>query len=307
MEKKAIVTGAGGMIGQALLKELLEQDYQVTGILRKDSPKEKRIREQFADYGDHLKLVCCDLNELAELKLPDSEIFFHLAWAGTTGASRDDMYLQNENIRTTLDAAALAARSSCSCFVGAGSQAEYGKTEAALTADTPTFPTTGYGMAKLCAGQMSRKYCAARKIRHVWARILSVYGPGNVESSMVMSAIRAFQSGSAAKFTKAEQQWDYLYTADAARALRLMGEKGKDGAIYPLGSGQVQALAQYIRQIREIVAPEAEMQLGAIPYAPGQPMYLRADISQLTADTGFLPEISFEEGIQKLWKQIQKK
>lgn len=307
MEMKAIVTGAGGMIGQALLAELLEHGYQVTGILRKDSPKESVLREQFAEYGEQLKLVGCDLTDLAALELPTADICFHLAWAGTTGASRDDMYLQNENVRATLDAVALAARCGCTCFVGAGSQAEYGKAEGALTAETPTFPITGYGMAKLCAGQMSRTYCRTLGIRHIWTRILSVYGPGNVENSMVMSAIRAFQSGAAAKFTKGEQQWDYLYSADAARALRLMGESGRDGAIYPLGSGQVRPLAEYIQEIRKTVAPEAEIQLGAIPYAPGQVMYLKADIAQLTADTGFVPEISFEEGIQKLWKQIQKK
>ena len=157
------------------------------------------------------------------------------------------------------------------------------------------------------AGQISRKYCAELGIRHVWARILSVYGPGNVEGSMVMSAIRGFQSGEPVKFTKGEQQWDYLYSTDAARALRLMGESGKDGAVYPLGSGQVRPLAEYIQTIRTCVAPEAELRLGAIPYAPGQVMYLKADITQLTADTGFEPEISFEEGIQRLWKQIQKK
>ena len=86
-----------------------------------------------------------------------------------------------------------------------------------------------------------------------------------------------------------------------------MGEAGKDGAVYPLGSGQVRPLAEYIQAIRTCVAPEAELRLGAIPYAPGQVMYLKADITQLTADTGFEPEISFEEGIQRLWKQIQRK
>ena len=307
MEKRAIVTGAGGMIGQALTAELLEHGYEVLGILREDSPKEGQMLEQFRGYGDRLKLTCCDLKQLSTLELPKAEVCFHLAWAGTTGASRDDMYLQNENIRGVLDAVALAARCGCSCFVGAGSQAEYGKTEGALTAETPAFPLTGYGMAKLCAGQMSRKYCAELGLRHVWARILSVYGPGNVEGSMVMSAIRGFQSGEPVKFTKGEQQWDYLYSTDAARALRLMGESGKDGAVYPLGSGQVRPLAEYIQTIRTCVAPEAELRLGAIPYAPGQVMYLKADITQLTADTGFEPEISFEEGIQRLWKQIQKK
>lgn len=307
MEKRAIVTGAGGMIGQALLAELLEQGYQVTGILRKDSPKEKILEKKFSEYGARLKLVGCDLMKLTELELPAADVCFHLAWAGTTGASREDMYLQNENVRTTLDAVALAARCGCTCFVGAGSQAEYGKAEGALTAETPTFPMTGYGMAKLCAGQMSRSFCKTLGIRHIWTRILSVYGPENVENSMVMSAIRAFRSGKTAKFTKGEQQWDYLFSADAARALRLMGEAGKDGSIYPLGSGQARPLAQYIQIIRDTVAPKAKIQLGAIPYAQEQVMYLKADITQLTADTGFVPEISFEEGIQKLWKQIQKK
>ena len=31
--------------------------------------------------------------------------------------------------------------------------------------------------AKLCAGQMTRIACAQKGIQHVWARILSVYGP----------------------------------------------------------------------------------------------------------------------------------
>ena len=45
--------------------------------------------------------------------------------------------------------------------------------------------------------------------------------------------------------------------------------------------------------------------IGIKPYAPMQVMHLCADISELTADTGFEPKISFEEGLSKtitFWK-----
>lgn len=70
-------------------------------------------------------------------------------------------------------------------FVGAGSQAEYGRVNHALTPDTPCFPENGYGMAKLCAGQMSRVECEKLGLVHIWPRILSVYGPYDGKNAMI--------------------------------------------------------------------------------------------------------------------------
>ena len=44
---------------------------------------------------------------------------------------------------------------------------------------------------------------------------------------------------------------------------------------------------------------EVTLQIGAIPYATDQVMYLCADISELTKDTGFKPEVTFDSGIEK--------
>ena len=107
------------------------------------------------------------------------DVFYHFAWGGTTGDGRNDCEIQEKNIRYALDAAALAKRFGCSAFVGAGSQAEYGRVEGNLNSQTPAFPENGYGMAKLCAGQMTRLYCRQAGMRHVWTRILSIYGPGD--------------------------------------------------------------------------------------------------------------------------------
>ena len=41
------------------------------------------------------------------------------------------------------------------------------------------------------------------------------------------------------------------------------------------------------------------MELGKIPYSDLQVMHLEADISRLQADTGWEPEVAFEDGIEK--------
>ena len=210
-------------------------------------------------------------------------------------------------MKNTLDAVHLANKLGCEVFVGAGSQAEYGKCSDKIAPDTPTFPETGYGIGKLCAGQMSRNLCKQLGIRHVWTRILSVYGPMDQEYTMVMSGIYQLLRGERPVYTKGEQKWDYLYSEDAARALYLAGCKGRDQAIYCVGSGTVRPLCEYILAIRDAVNPEASIGLGEIPYPEGQVMYLQADIETLTKDTGFVPEISFEEGIQRTVQWCRKR
>ena len=106
-------------------------------------------------------------------------------------------------------------------------------------------------------------------------------------------------AGETPAFTKGEQQWDYLYSGDAAKALLLLGEKGHDGGVYCLGSGKARPLADYIGMIRDAIDPRLSVALGAVPYAPGQVMYLCADISDLEKDTGFAPRVTFAEGIEK--------
>ena len=146
---------------------------------------------------------------------------------------------------------------------------------------------------------MSRGMCAARGIRHIWVRILSVYGPYDAEGSMVMSTVRRLLAGEKVAFTAGEQTWDYLYSRDAARALMAVAERGLDGRVYCLGSGKAHPLREYITTIYEAVFSSTPPVFGEIPYAEGQVMHLCADTEQLRADTGWRPEVSFEEGIRR--------
>ena len=133
----------------------------------------------------NLYVVACDAANLADLPqcmaaagLPVQADAFS-TWRGRTPLVRAAMIcrLRLRISASTIDAVRTAAAMGCRVFVGTGSQAEYGRVDGVLRADTPTNPENGYGMAKLCAGQMSRTEAAALGMDHVWARILSVYGP----------------------------------------------------------------------------------------------------------------------------------
>lgn len=299
--ERIIITGGTGTIGLALIRVCIEKGTHVLVLCREDSRRNDRIPE-----SPLVTKMFCSLNQLERLQNTTGksfDVFYHFAWEGTTGESRNNMYLQNQNVRYTLDAVKAAKRFGCHTFIGAGSQAEYGRVEGILKPDTPTFPETGYGMAKLCACQMSRFLAQKLGMRHIWPRILSVYGPGDGDQTMVMSTIRAFRSGEVPRLTKGEQLWDYLYSGDAADAFYILGDWGMDGKIYVLGSGQTRPLADYVREIREEIAPGAKISLGAIPYGEKQVMYLCADISDLTRDTGWAPKWNFREGIREILKE----
>lgn len=293
--KNVLITGPTGSIGIALIKELIKHEVKVFTVVRPGSKRVSNIPKH-----ENVIIVECDLNELH--RLPEKlevkcDVFYHFGWDGTFGDSRNNMQGQLKNIQYTLDAVEVASRLGCTKFIGAGSQAEYGRVEGKLSAEIPTFPENGYGIAKLCAGQMSRILCEQKGISHIWTRILSVYGPYDGEDTMVMSTIRKLLNNEKTQFTKGEQKWDYLYSQDAARAMFLLGEKGIHGKIYCIGSGTIKELQAYIISIRDAINPNAELGIGEVPYSPKQVMYLCADISELQEDTGFVPEYNFQTGI----------
>ncbi|MBD5137879.1 MAG: NAD-dependent epimerase/dehydratase family protein [Ruminococcus sp.] len=294
--KSAVITGATGAIGTALINNFISKEIRVLVLTREDSTRNSRIPK-----SPFVEVMYCSLADLHNFKTDgEYDVFYHLAWGGTFGSARNDMYLQNKNVEYALDAVSAAKRLGCKVFIGAGSQAEYGRVEGILKPDTPAFPENGYGYAKLCAGQMTRDLAHQLGLRHIWVRILSVYGPNDGDDTMVMSAVKKLKNGEIPQFTKGEQNWDYLYSGDAAEAFALLGEKGKDGMVYVLGSGKARPLSEYIEDIRSVAAPEGRVGLGAIPYGEKQVMFLCADISALRNDTGWEPLMEFKDGIENI-------
>lgn len=304
--KGIAITGPTGAIGMAVIRACIEKRIHMLLITHKDSKRNENIPD-----SEYITMVHADIaeydtinaDELLKERAQRYDAFLHLAWKGTIGESRNDMELQTNNIHYTLSAVRLAHRLGCRIFMGAGSQAEYGRVEGYLNDRIMPAPETGYGMAKLCAGQMSRELCSQLQMEHIWLRVLSVYGPYDSENSMVSSAIKGFVEGKETAFTAGEQRWDYLYSGDAANIILELFTNGKDGKLYCIGSGCEKRLKEYISEIYKAVygldVTEEKLGIGKIPYAPKQVMFLCADTLELEADIGELAFTPFEEGIKQ--------
>lgn len=302
--KKALITGATGGVSVNLIEELTAHGWHVTAVPKQDSPRANMIPAHSL-----VNVVPCDMTDYAKLPelLPhDYDAFYHFAWTGPFGEARNDMALQAMNIRCALEAVDAAHALGCNVFIGAGSQAECGVAQSKLAPDMPCLPTTGYGAAKLATAIMTRVRCHQLGMRQNWCRILSMYGPHDGMYTGVMTLIQTFLRGESPKCTFGDQIWDYAYAKDVALAFRLVAEKGRDGAVYCIGSGESRTLRAYIEAIRDAIDPSLCIGFGKIPYYPNQAMHLEADISTLCADTGYQPQYTFEQGIRATIEWVRK-
>ena len=286
------------MIGIALIEECLKHDIEIYAVVRRDSSRLARLPEHEKIHPVYGTLE--ELSRLPEKIQEDCDTFYHIAW-GNTGAQRNkSTELQSKNIGYTLEALKAAKALGCRKFIGAGSQAEYGVLDIpAIGPGAPEHPGTPYGVSKLAAGKLAFLMADELEIECVWPRIFSVYGIYDKESSMISSSLRKMLKGEKTEFTPAEQRWDYLYSKDAGRAFYLIGEKGRDKAVYCVGSGSARALSEYIYLMRDAVDAKEEPGIGERPYPPNAVMNLCADITTLRNDTGFEPQYSFEQGIRE--------
>lgn len=194
---KAVITGATGFIGTALCEEMLKNGHEVTAVIRPGSEKRKKLCFSAA-LNTHLEVVEAALEDFKGLgdQIGKADVFYHLAWNGTSGAAREDFDIQQANIGYMANAVRAAVKCGCRKFVGAGSQAEYGVVHGiAREAETVPHPFMMYGAAKLAAYQMGQVLAKQLGIQLVWPRIYSVYGVGENPGTLVNYVIDTLRKG----------------------------------------------------------------------------------------------------------------
>lgn len=295
--KKAVITGGSGGVGLALIKKLLSENIEILLFMRKTSRRFNRLPKD-----DRLHVECYALDELQQY-IPtehDYDVFFHLGWANSIKTKRDDIAGQTDNIKYACDAVDLAVQLGCHTFIGVGSQAEYGRKNEPLRPDMLCEPETAYGIVKLSTCYATRTVCEKYGIRHIWTRVLSGYGKYDNECSVLIANIVNSIKKRPLEFSKGEQIWDFVYMEDIANALYLLAKKEKSKGIYLIGSGEARPLKEYLRIMCKKLGEDADAALGKVPYGENQIMHMEADISKLKKDTGWIPQVTFEDGIQRV-------
>jgi len=295
--KKAIVVGGAGFAGSAVVKELLSRGLDVAVVVRPDfdSSKNERIN------GLGVKIVECNLSDISKLpSMVDAgyDLWYQFAWEGLFNEPLLDYNTQINNITYVMDAIVAAKQIGCSKFIGAGSLTQF----ELRTLEGQTNPADKhrvYKTAKLACEYMGRAVAAKEGIEFYWPLITNIFGEGEESPRLVNSMIKNLQAGKRQALSEAKQIYDFIHVSDAARAFALIGEKGREGRQYVIGSGGAKPLKEFLSALRDIVNPEAELGFDEMTF---NGIYLPIEdysIKELAEDTGFAPALTFEEGIRR--------
>lgn len=301
--KKAIVSGANGFVGSAVVKELVQNGYEVLALDREGCSGS-------LPTGEMIQFLPCELSDMACLKerLQNGkyDVFYHFAWAGSAGPARADTALQLQNAQWTVDALRVAKELGCSRFLCAGSIMEHETMAAAYAQGNRPGLGYIYGGGKLIAHVMCMSVAAQIGIDLIWPEITNAYGVGERSPRLVNTTIQKCIRGEGPQFTSGTQNYDFVYIDDVARAFRLIGERGKPFQEYLIGSSQAKPLREFLREMQVAIAPELEFRFGDVPFTGIDLPLERFDCSRTEADTGFRAEVSFADGCRRTmawWKE----
>ena len=98
--KRAIITGATGIVGTALVSELISHGVEVLAIDRKDAQRDNHLPKK-----SQVVQIYHDLEELESLSNETGkqyDVLYHLGWKPIESDARNDSFqLQQQNIKHT--------------------------------------------------------------------------------------------------------------------------------------------------------------------------------------------------------------
>ena len=292
---KVVIVGANGFIGSHLCLHLETQGYQVIALVQKGLPYD------FLQNKDNIICLDFSFDDLHLLNgnsnLEGATMLYHMAWAGVSTTYKNEAIIQSQNILYGIKVLEFADVNDIRRVIVPGSASEYACGKGIIDGHNNPAPSDLYSAAKVATRYVCQTYARQHNIQFLWATITSIYGPGRNDNNLITYAIKTLLQGEKPSFTGLQQQWDYLYIDDLMSALQAIGEKGIDGKIYPVGSGEHKQMAEYVKILRDKIDPSLPLGIGELPYKNKTIDNQILDITALKADTGFAPRFTFEQGI----------
>ncbi|WP_242393693.1 NAD-dependent epimerase/dehydratase family protein [Anaeromyxobacter oryzisoli] len=178
---RTLVTGAGGFLGQALVRALVARGDAVRALVR-------RAPEAVAALG--AEPVVGDATDPATLRraVAGVDVVHHLAGVRRATDPAEFLRVNAGSTRLLLDAC-LAAAPGLSRFVLAGSRAAVAPSREAVREDAPLAPVEPYGASKAEAERIALSY--ADRLPVAVARPPRIVGPGDRENLFFFRIARA--------------------------------------------------------------------------------------------------------------------
>lgn len=253
--KRILVTGACGYLGKWVVKELLDQGYQVIAADLKNNALDERA--EFCDtpiFGEEP-----DLYE----RLGKPDVLIHLAWRDgfvhNSKAHMQDLskhvYFLNRMIDAGIPQISVM-----------GSMHEVGYWEGPIDENTPCKPQSQYGIAKNALRESTMLYAKNSATKVCWLRAYYIYGDDERGSSIFAKLIKASKDGKKEfPFTTGKNKYDFIHIKDLARQIVAAALQEEYDGIINVCTGTPVTLAQKVEEFIQDHRLDITLKYGAFP------------------------------------------
>jgi UDP-glucose 4-epimerase len=299
----AIVTGGAGFIGGHMVDLLVEQGFAVRAIDNMIGGRE----ENLAQHRNNPDVVL-EQRDIRSYE-PDDALFrgvkyvIHFAGIGDIVPSIEHpMEYMSANVQGTVNMLECARYAGVNKFVYAASSSCYGLAQTPTTEDHPIEPMYPYALSKFQGEQAALHWHLVYKLPVNSIRIFNAFGTRSRTSGAYGAVFGVFlrQKIAGAPYTvvgDGSQTRDFIYVTDVARAFLAAAETNRVGRVYNLGAGNPQSVNRLI----ELLGGEKTY----ISKRPGEPDCTWANITRISNELGWKPQISFEDGVANIVVNIE--
>jgi len=290
--KKAIISGASGLVGKSVVRYLSSKGIDVLCLGRQYLTSED-INEYF---GEGVKYIQLDMENIS--RLPDKInnlnwsagnncVFYNFAWGGSKGKGLTEGGLEDQlrNAISSSLAVKSAKKIGCSKFINSGTLEET-YAEWHLGNDLPYSSAQGdYAIAKLASRDMCRIIAYLERIDYIHTRLSVPLSPDLSVGGFISKTLKKIENKENYEPAKNNQLFDIISINNVAKAYHLIGLYGKNKANYFIGSGKPTKLNHYFENFRKarLGIPIEEQD-----YSSSSEILSFFNTEELQADTGFL-------------------
>lgn len=299
-KEQVFITGATGFLGKWLTQYLSSNsNYEVIAVGQDFQSK--------TNFEKRSNLILEDSSSLNWANLLQSYHPAHVIscdWSGVGAASRNNRNLQLSNIPRVSELAKECVIAGVKTFIAFGSQAENGPLTCPAFEINYDNPTTDYGKAKVEVRQILESIFANSQTRFVWGRIFSTYGPMDHGYWFIQELTRCLLNEETFEMTSGVQIWSYLHAWDFARAAHIILKNKSLNGLINIGNPETVTIRYIAESIASYVGRPHNLKIGIVEHRPDQVFFMKPELETLSK-VGWLPEISYEEGLKSVvnWRR----
>jgi UDP-glucose 4-epimerase len=300
-----IVTGGAGFIGSHLVDALMAEGRSVLVIDDLAVGRRSNLAQHAA--SPRFRFVEASVSDRARMKelFEGADRVFHLAaMADIVPSVQNPQRYFDANVNGCYAVAEAVRQHRVRKLLYAASSSCYGIPASYPTPETAAIdPRYPYALTKYLGEQILLHWGQVYDMPVTSLRLFNVYGPRARTSGTYGAVFGVFLAQKLAGkpltiVGDGSQTRDFTYVTDVVRAFLRAAERGRNGAIYNVGSGATVS----VNRLAELIGTQ---EIVRIPKRPGEPDCTFADTTRITAELGWKAEVPIEAGVAAMMANLE--